>query len=95
MSQRASIHEEGSSGFDESRLQMPWENPPHPEIGEHLRMLADFRMQNPWLIEASWQVLEILKDGNLAMMSVSDAANRLILKIETKERLSLSFSLES
>ena len=95
LSQRASIHAEGSSGFDESRLQMPWGNPPHPEIGEHLRMLADFRMQNPWLIEASWQVLEISKDGNLAKMSVSDAANRLILKIETKERLSLSFSLES
>jgi len=95
LSQGTSIHAEGSSGFDESRLQMPWENPPHPEIGEHLRMLADFRMQNPWLIEASWQVLEISKDGNLAKMSVSDAANRLILKIETKEKLSLSFSLES
>ncbi|MBP7213060.1 MAG: hypothetical protein KBA03_02390 [Anaerolineaceae bacterium] len=95
LSQRASIHAEGSTGFDEARLQMPWENPPHPEIGEDLRMLADFRMQNPWLIEASWHVLEISKDGNLAKMSVSDAANRLILKIETKERLSLSFSPES
>ena len=95
LSQRASIHAEGSTGFDESRLKMPWEKPPHPEIGEHLRRLADFRIHNPWLIGASWQVLEVSKDGNRAKMSVSDNEHRLILEIETKERLKLSFSPES
>lgn len=95
LSQSASIHAEGSSGFDEARLQMPWENPPHPEIAEHLRKLSDFRMQNPWLLDANWQVLEVSKDGNQAKMIVSDGAHRLIVEIETKERLSLSFSLEN
>ena len=95
LSQHASIHAEGSSGFDESRLQMSWENPPHPEIAEHLRKLADFRLKNPWLLEASWQVLEVSEDGNQAKMSISDDAHRLILKIETKERISLSFSAEN
>ena len=94
MSQQASIHAEGSSGFDESRLPMPWENPPHPEIGAHLRKLADFRLQNPWLIEASWQVLEVSEDSNQAKMRISDEANCLILKVETKDRVNLSFSPE-
>lgn len=95
LSQRASIHAKGSSGFDEARMQMDWENPAHPEIGKHLRKLGDFRLQNPWLIDANWQVLEISKDGNQAKMSVSDGAHRLVLKIETKEKPSLSFSPES
>jgi len=95
LSQRASIHAEGSTGFDEARLQMPGENPPHPEIAEHLRTLADFRMQNPWLIEASWQVLKVSEAGNLAKMSVSDDEHRLIVEIETKDRVNLSFSPEN
>lgn len=83
LSQQGSIHDRGSSGFDEARLGMPWDLKPHPETTNLLRQLSDFREQNPWLTQATWQVISVSADGQQAELSITADSNEIFVSINT------------
>ena len=90
-SQHRSIHDRGASGFDEARLAIPWETDFLPETAGILRHLAEFREANPWLIDASLQVISVSADGHQAEISVSSGSNQLIISIDTSSEISVDF----
>lgn len=83
LSQQASIHDRGSFGFDEARLGMPWDLKPYPETTNLLRQLSGFREQNPWLTQATWQVISVSVDGQQAELSVTADSNEIFVSINT------------
>ena len=91
LSQHRSIHDRGASGFDEARLAIPWETDFLPETAGILRHLAEFREANPWLIDASLQVISVSADGHQAEISVSSGSNQLIISIDTSSEISVDF----
>ena len=91
LSQHRSIHDRGATGFDEARLAIPWETDFLPETAGILRHLAEFREANPWLIDASLQVISVSADGHQAEISVSSGSNQLIISIDTSSEISVDF----
>ncbi len=91
LSQHGSIHDQGSSGFDEARLPMPWDTASMSETARLLRQLSDFREANPWLSQATWQVLSVSADGQQAQMNVVSGSNQLKVSINTSSELSVDY----
>ena len=58
ISQKMSIHEKGSQGFDECRHPMDWSKP-ESETAKLIRAMAAFRESNPWLVDAKWELSEM------------------------------------
>jgi len=91
LSQQRSIHDRAASGFDEARLATPWETKPLPETSQLLRQLSDFREANPWLSEATWQVISVSKDGQQAQIKATSGSNQLEVSIDTSKEISVNF----
>ena len=54
LSQRRSIHDHGSAGFDEARLAMNWAEAENHPTARLIRQLAAMRAASPWLTRAVW-----------------------------------------
>lgn len=100
LSQERSIHDRGSSGFDEARLAMRFEDPSLEQANSsqtsstsHLiRELSNFRSQNPWLTEAEWKLIETSEDGHTARLELKQNNHRLKFTISEGENgFSVSF----
>ena len=88
LSQNHSIHDRGSHGFDEARLAMPWEeNRRSRSLADLMRTLSAFRAANPWLTEASWELLSTSGDGAEARIRLGSGARELTLKIVVRDEV--------
>ncbi|NLC12879.1 MAG: hypothetical protein GX768_02370, partial [Chloroflexi bacterium] len=83
LSQHRSIHDRGASGFDEARLAIPWKTESMPETARLLRELSDFREANPWLTQATWQVISVSADAQQAEILVTSGSHQLKVSIDT------------
>lgn len=93
LSQKRSIHDRGASGFDEARLALLWEGKPLPETARLLRKLADFREANPWLTQATWQVISVSADGQKAQLKITSNSDHLEVSIDTSSEMSVDYQL--
>ena len=91
LSQHCSIHDRGASGFDEARLAIPWNRQPLPETARLLRELADFREANPWLSEATWQVISVSADGQQTQLKITFNSDQLEVSIDTSSEMSVDY----
>ncbi len=71
LSQEKAINAQDSQGMGESRLPMPWEDPPHLELRDFFRELLHFRKAHPVL----WQ-------GERRTLHVDDAAQTYVYAIQ-------------
>lgn len=88
LSQNHSIHDRGSHGFDEARLAMPWEeNRRSRSLADLMRTLSAFRAANPWLTEASWELLSTSGDGAEARIRLGSGTRELTVKIVVRDEV--------
>ncbi len=92
LSQKSSIHDRDATGFDEARLSTPWETSPLPETAHLLRELSDFREQNPWLANATWQINSVSEDGHRVELRLTSGQKQMDVLIDTTTDQPLVFS---
>ena len=54
-----------------------------PETARLLRELSDFREANPWLTQATWQVISVSADAQQAEILVTSGSHQLKVSIDT------------
>lgn len=85
ISQKRSIHAKGGIGFDEARAPMPWDQRTEPPTAALLRELAQFRQENSWLTQASWELISTYEDGTEAQLRLEADGHGLTVRIVVKD----------